>query len=370
MPSGICGSLGEDLEGILPRLRHRNSGEWKRLGDTMAGSWADGDSVYDVSFDGYAFALRKNDGEIFVGRDALGLKSLWVSGSGFATEGKVLPGEKRMVLPGEMVRLSSSGKVESVSLQRIEKKPEPVKEDYESLKREIVKAVEERKAKKNALLFSGGVDSTLLAVLLGNPVCYCAGVEGSQDIAWAGKVAKELGLDLRTRVLEEDEIQGLVPGVVETIETDDFVKLSIALPFYAACGICKEEKVIFSGLGTEELFAGYQRHREAFEKGGYRALHDEMWKGLEGMWERDLYRDDCLTAKHGLDLRLPFLDFGVVREAMSIKPEMKLRKSERLNKLVLRDIARELGVPKEVCERPKKAVQYGSGIAKVLKACR
>jgi asparagine synthetase B (glutamine-hydrolysing) len=49
----------------------------------------------------------------------------------------------------------------------------------------------------------------------------------------------------------------------------------------------------------------------------------------------------------------------------SIKPELNLSKKGE-KKLVLKKIAMELKTPEIAYERPKKAMQYGSGIHKFL----
>ncbi|NJE02542.1 asparagine synthase-related protein, partial [Thermococcus sp. JdF3] len=46
-------------------------------------------------------------------------------------------------------------------------------------------------------------------------------------------------------------------------------------------------------------------------------------------------------------------------------PEAKIRKGIR--KAILREVAVELGLPKWIAERDKKAAQYGSGAQKLLK---
>jgi len=65
------------------------------------------------------------------------------------------------------------------------------------------------------------------------------------------------------------------------------------------------------------------------------------------------------------ELRYPFLDLDVIRTATSLKPELNLSRAGE-KKRVLKSISRELGLPQEATERPKKAMQYGSGIHKIL----
>jgi len=78
-------------------------------------------------------------------------------------------------------------------------------------------------------------------------------------------------------------------------------------PYTSSC------KVLFSGLGADELLGGYKkRHRAAFQRGGYSSLADELNKDLSRIWWRNLGRDDRVVADHGKELRLAFLDEQVV----------------------------------------------------------
>ena len=51
--------------------------------------------------------------------------------------------------------------------------------------------------------------------------------------------------------------------------------------------------------------------------------------------------------------------------ALSIPPSQKISRTSR--KIVLRKIAKDIGLPKYIYERPKKAAQYGSGSLKTIK---
>jgi asparagine synthase (glutamine-hydrolysing) len=145
------------------------------------------------------------------------------------------------------------------------------------------------------------------------------------------------------------------------IEDSHVVKVEVGLTMYVACLQAVKDgcKVIYSGLGSEEVFAGYQRHRESSD------INQECIKGLLGLHERDLYRDDVLTINAGLELRTPFLDKELIEFGLKIPGKYKIYQGRE--KYILRLAAAELGVMKEVCERKKKAAQYGSNVDKMLK---
>ncbi len=320
----------------------------------------------------FAFLPDMNSDEIWLGRDILGVKPLWISVEGtpkFASEAKALVREAWPVLPGERLVINKKGIVERTRIRL--NKEKPTKKDHSKLKSLIESAVKKRTSglKKVGLMFSGGVDSTLLYVLLekhSKVKAYTAGFPDSQDLQFAKRASEELGIDLVIEELDMKTVEETLPFLVNHLETTNVMKVGVAFPFYMASKKAREDgiKVIFSGLGTEELFAGYERHVEAYKSGGIDGLNQAMWDGLESMWDRDLYRDDLATMANSVELRLPFLDLDVVKEAMRIHPSLKLGD---MKKQVLRNIAKEEGVPDFIVSRPKKAAQYGSGVDKAIR---
>ena len=110
--------------------------------------------------------------------------------------------------------------------------------------------------------------------------------------------------------------------------------------------------------GSEEIFAGYQRHLDAKDP------HAECWNGLKNMWQRDFVRDVTIAKALGITVLCPFLDEDLIIKSMGIPADKKINKE--FKKIILREIAEELGLPKEFAWRPKKAAQYGSYFDKAL----
>ncbi|HLC71463.1 MAG TPA: diphthine--ammonia ligase [Candidatus Nanoarchaeia archaeon] len=322
----------------------------------------------------YAFAYWNKE-DLYLVRDILGEKPSWFvhtsDGFAFASEKKVL--EKLGYLdiqelnPRQILHYYIHGnRYETINRPFFEYLPEH-KESYEKMKQTtaqlldgaITKRIPERKF---GLLFSGGVDSTYLAHYFKQQgydfTCYTAVLDTDgtppTDLLAAQKAAKELGLHLKIKKVKLAEIPTYLKKIVPLIEDSNVVKVGVALTFYIACEMAREDgcKVIFSGLGSEEIFAGYERHKQSGN------INQECVSGLLKMYERDLYRDDVLTMNNNLELRLPYLDVELARYALKIPGKYKLK--EETGKYILREIAAEKGIPPEFAFRKKTAAQYGS----------
>lgn len=128
-------------------------------------------------------------------------------------------------------------------------------------------------------------------------------------------------------------------------------------------------KVILTGLGADEQLAGYSRHRVRFQSLGLEGLNEEMEMELGRISSRNLGRDDRVIGDHGKEARFPFLDENVVSFLNSLpvweKVDLTLPRGIG-EKLILRLAAMELGLPVSAL-LPKRAIQFGSRIAKLEK---
>ena len=239
------------------------------------------------------------------------------------------------------------------------------------------------------LIFSGGVDSTILAVLLKqiaekrnndkdliplNIKLYSVGVENSQDIKFSKEIAEELDLPLKTIIIDEETVKESIKPVLTAIEDDNVMKLGVGMTIYLASKAMKEDniKVALSGQGADELFGGYNRYLKHFEENNlfdaYFALDEEIYHDIANMYHVNLERDDAVSMANGVELRVPFLDKDIIDLALDIPGIYKIKNNEDvLRKHILRDVAKSIGVPDYIADRPKKAAQYGSGINKILK---
>ena len=205
---------------------------------------------------------------------------------------------------------------------------------------------------------SGGVDSALVAALAGRG-CVVAGVEGSHDLRRAREVAQELDLSLEEAVIDPGRIEEALAEVLAVIPRADPVDGSIAATLYFVAEWAKDHgyERILAGQGADELFGGYARYLET------ETLGQDLDRDFLGL-PAQAARDQAVAGLFGVRFSLPYLDVRVVRAAMAIPPEEKVRGGIR--KRPLREVAAR-HMPNEVAYREKKAMQYGSGVMREMK---
>ncbi len=149
------------------------------------------------------------------------------------------------------------------------------KSDKIALKEVIINSFKEqsRTKLKQGILFSGGVDSTVLAILakelhLEIPL-YTFDFKGNQekygfseDLKYAKKIALELQMELKVVSYEKDDFNDYKKQLSNLNEP------YLDLAGFSLNQICKqaqkdEIKILHSGLGPDEFWGGYRRHRIA-----------------------------------------------------------------------------------------------------------
>ncbi len=228
--------------------------------------------------------------------------------------------------------------------------------------------------KEVAVAFSGGLDSSVVACLASR----CGGevhlihvsLEGQLETDEARKAAELLGLPLQVHLFEEADLEMVIPKVVDLIEESDPIKASVGVPFFwnaqkaAAAGY----KVLLAGQGADELFGGYQRYVTEYLAKGEEAVRKTMFQDVAVIHESNIERDEKICDFYDVELRLPFASYEIAEFAMSLPTELKFeRKADSLRKLVLRKVAANLQLPPDIAQKPKKAVQYSTGVSSSLK---
>jgi asparagine synthase (glutamine-hydrolysing) len=193
----------------------------------------------------------------------------------------------------------------------------------------LISAVEKRVRNTDrplACLLSGGLDSSLVASITASILktqnkvlhTYCIGLEGSEDIEYAKKVAKHIGSQHTTVIKTEQEFLDAIPEVIYAIESYDVTTIRASVGNYLVAKYIKEHSdhiVILNGDGSDELFGGYLYMHEApneyeFDK--------EIRRLLREIHYFDVLRSDRSISAHGLEARTPFLDKNLVSLYLSL----------------------------------------------------
>ncbi len=291
------------------------------------------------------------------------------------------------LLPGETLTCADGHILDRRRVSHIpEGGPENIDEDaaLERLDRALEESVDlhQRSDVPYGMFLSGGIDSSTLLALMArlnsSPVlAYTAGFDApgaADERQHAAAVAKALGAKHETIEINEEMVWRHLPEIVGCMD-DPAADYAIIPTWFLAQRARQDVKVVLSGEGGDEIFAGYGRYQSAMKP---------WWRGGRAMWARgsfdrvDVLRtrpatwrdgiaaaeaaaadggrsrlaaaqvtdmtdwlphdlllklDRCMMA-HAVEGRTPFLDPGVAKAAFCLPDGMKLR--DGLGKWILR----------------------------------
>ena len=357
----------------------------------------------------FALAMGRDDGSGLVARDPFGVKPLYwmppadvVDGAGdstpytapdpeatvlFASELRAFDVEDRPFVesfPPGCLWSPSSGLVRFADAVPVEVRPgrraiRPGWDDADlSRVREAVISAVRRRMMSDVgvgVFLSGGLDSALVAAIAAEEArargeqlpTFAVGTEDSGDLIAARKVAAHIGSDHHEIVVTAEDIGEALDHAVEVIEHYDPALVRSSVPnLILAREASKKVKVVLTGEGADELFAGYSYvHTDDYANPN--TLQAELVRSLEQLHHLNLQRCDRTTMNFGLEAREPFLDSGLVRTALALPPAWKQRVDGRPEKAILRE-AFEGWLPEDLLWRGKEQFGDGSGAGTVLAA--
>ncbi len=328
----------------------------------------------------FAFVVAGDRGGLVAARDPLGIKPLYWVRDGerviFASELRAFdPGVRNAVEAFPPGHWWQSGG-EPVAFADLD---EPVgafstrAEARDGVREALVTAVERRMMADVGVgvFLSGGLDSSIIAAVAARSAAadgrvvqsFAVGTPGSPDLVAAKVVAEALGLDHHERVYTADEAVAAVDHVVEAMESYEPSLVRSAVPNWFVAELAAQHvKVVLTGEGADELFAGYDYLRRYTN---HDELDAELLRSVNGLHNLNLQRCDRVTMAHGLEARVPFLDLDVIRAARRVPPEWKLPGDAGQEKRLLRE-AFDGWVPDEVLWREKAQFGDGSGAAEAI----
>jgi asparagine synthase (glutamine-hydrolysing) len=225
------------------------------------------------------------------------------------------------------------------------------------LEEAVVQAVRLR-SDEGVTALSGGVDSSLVACLAGLP-CIAVGTDTAHDLRQAAMAAGTMGLQCEQVILTPAQIEDALVTVLGLIPDRTPVHASIAVTLYCVADWASSRGYhrILTGQGADELFGGYARYLST------PTLEADLTRDFLAL-EQQAARDQAVAGARGVWFSYPYLDTRVVRAARAIPAEQKVHKGVR--KWPLRTVA-ERYIPQKIAWYDKKAMQYGSGVWKVIR---
>ena len=254
------------------------------------------------------------------------------------------------------------------------------------------------------VLLSGGLDSSLLVALLaesgvGKIKTYSIGFEDQpeekgSEFEFSDTVAQRYGTEHQKYLIPNDQVINRLPEVIRSMAEPMVGQDAVAF-FLLSEQVRRSVKVVQSGQGADEVFAGYFWYGPMQASSGSSLQrfaphyvdrdHDEYCDTVENQYRGEDYtsaliednldteqadsfmdavlrfdvttlivddpvkRVDNMTMAWGLEARVPFLDHQLVELAASCPPELKLKHQ---GKGLLKEIARGR-IPDAVIDRPK-----------------
>ncbi|MCW5877550.1 MAG: asparagine synthase B [Anaerolineales bacterium] len=321
----------------------------------------------------FAFAILDGN-ELFMARDPLGIKSLYCGRHNgalyFASEIKALAEATDHIreFPAGHWYHSRQGWQAYYQIAPTHLKIETQASAAEAIREVLGEAVQKRLLADVpvGISLSGGLDSSIVALLAkqsDEPLhSFAVGMPGSPDLAAAEQVAAELNTIHHQRTYSNADMLRVLPEVLYHLESFDPALVRSAIPNYFLAEMAAEHvKVILTGEGADEIYAGYDYLRDYQNPD---LLQQEMVDITAALHNTNLQRADRIAMAHGLEARVPFLDVESVALGLGLPAEWKVHEDKQA-KFLLRQ-AFEDDLPNEIVNRRKQKFSQGAGSSEAL----
>jgi asparagine synthase (glutamine-hydrolysing) len=322
----------------------------------------------------FAFAIA--DGQhLMAARDPIGIKSLYYGKCEgrllFASELKALApycDNIKEFLPGTYYHSKEGFKTfYSVPDLQPDKRPEEeyIKEIRETLEKAVVKRL--MSDVPVGAFLSGGLDSSIICAIARKHLpelhTFSVGLEGSPDIEAARIVSRHLDTIHHEYILTREELTRQLPEIIYYLESFDQDLVRSAFPCYFTSKLASDHvKVILTGEGADELFAGYAYYKDIMDEA---LLHNELRRSVSSLHNINLQRVDRMTMAHSIEGRVPFLDLTMIELGQRIPAAYKLKGKPVVEKWILRKAFEDM-LPHDIVWRKKEQFDEGSGSVDLL----
>jgi asparagine synthase (glutamine-hydrolysing) len=219
------------------------------------------------------------------------------------------------------------------------------------------------------VLCSGGIDSSIVSAIATRlntnelpinifTISYDSGM--SYDAFYAKQLCSQLKNCIHTNItFNKDDVINAYEQVLKTCETADSRTIRAAIPGYLLAKYISENtdiKVILSGEGADELFAGYKYFQFSPSE---EELKTETTRLIKNLHSFDLLRAERVFSAFGLELRVPFLDQNLIKSISCFSEYIYEYKTEE--KYLLRKAFDSYPELSNVINRQKECFSDGCG---------
>jgi len=223
---------------------------------------------------------------------------------------------------------------------------------------------------KIGVLVSGGIDSSIIADFVSQNFRQAKLIslqsEKSVDDDFVEILSKHLKkIPLLVRVTREDliNIQNEIKKLLKAsnVETNP-MQMALASVYYWLFKEANNQGIdtIFTGQGPDILLAGYSKYRQLSKDNLKQAIKNDL-----PLLKIDQARDNAMAKVWGIKIINPYLEKCVVDFCLFVPAELIIQNGQE--KYLSRALGKSLKLPKVIVERPKKAMQYSTGVSKIIK---
>jgi asparagine synthase (glutamine-hydrolysing) len=220
--------------------------------------------------------------------------------------------------------------------------------------------------KADALLLSGGLDSSIIASFQKPKYTFTVSLEGyGSDQKYAKLVAEKYGSKHIEVIVEKNRLLKIEEIIINLFKTFDPIFIRNSSVIFAAVEKAKETNVstILTGDGSDELFAGYNYLKRYYDNDG------ELELALKKLWESMHFPSQKIGKFFNVRILSPYLDERFLTFAKSINVSLKIGyyQNKTWGKFILRKCFENWEHLEQIAWREKEAQEEGSGFSNIKK---